>query len=241
MKLPLSNRLLACCQFVRPGDRVADIGCDHGYLGIHLLRQGIAGAVIAADVHEMPLNSACRNAVKYGVADQMRFFLSDGLGNIPRDFDVAVCAGMGADTIISILEAAPWLQGSSRRLILQCQSKRPQLRAYLHSHGFTISREILAQDGKFIYPVMEVLCRPASDPWRNLSVPGSAGQRLSPAPGLSASGDPGSGADPGRAAPGRGRNIPGVGGASGTAVSVEGYHMTTVADVLTYVETHAPR
>ena len=160
MKLPLSNRLLACCQFVRPGDRVADIGCDHGYLGIHLLRQGIAGAVIAADVHEMPLNSACRNAVKYGVADQMRFFLSDGLGNIPRDFDVAVCAGMGADTIISILEAAPWLQGSSRRLILQCQSKRPQLRAYLHSHGFTISREILAQDGKFIYPVMEVLCRP---------------------------------------------------------------------------------
>ena len=36
MKLPLSNRLLTCCQFVRPGDRVADIGCDHGYLGIHL-------------------------------------------------------------------------------------------------------------------------------------------------------------------------------------------------------------
>ena len=42
MKIPLSARLEACCRFVNPGDRVADIGCDHGYLGIHLLKNGIA-------------------------------------------------------------------------------------------------------------------------------------------------------------------------------------------------------
>ena len=34
MKLPISDRLLACAAFVAPGDRVADIGCDHGYLSI---------------------------------------------------------------------------------------------------------------------------------------------------------------------------------------------------------------
>ena len=34
VKIPLSNRLLACCGYVKPGDRVADVGCDHGYLGI---------------------------------------------------------------------------------------------------------------------------------------------------------------------------------------------------------------
>ena len=38
--IPLSKRLEAACRFVNPGDRVADIGCDHGYLGIHLLQQG---------------------------------------------------------------------------------------------------------------------------------------------------------------------------------------------------------
>ena len=47
MKLPVSNRLQACCQFVRPGERVADVGCDHGYLAIHLLKSGIASSVIA--------------------------------------------------------------------------------------------------------------------------------------------------------------------------------------------------
>ena len=164
MKLPLSNRLLACCQFVRPGDRVADVGCDHGYLGIHLLQQGIASSVIASDVKEGPLHGAVLNARKYGVGERISFYLSDGVRQIPRDFDCVVCAGMGADTMISILEAAPWLRDGKYRLILQCQSKRPALRAYLAQAGFSITRETLARDGKFIYPVMEVSYGPSPLP-----------------------------------------------------------------------------
>ena len=160
MKLPLSNRLLACCGFVRRGDRVADIGCDHGYLGIHLLTSGIARSIIASDVAEGPLQSAMRNAHKYGVKNKMTFYLSDGVRNIPRDFDCLVCAGMGADTMMSILDAAPWLKNAQYRLILQCQSKRPELRKYLYANDFAIRRETLAQDGKFIYPVMEVVYAP---------------------------------------------------------------------------------
>ena len=161
MKIPLSNRLLACCGFVRPGDRVADVGCDHGYLSIYLLTQGVASSAIASDVNEQPLQSALRNAHKFGVADKISFYLSDGLWNIPRDFDVMVCAGMGADTMISILEAAPWLKAGDYRLVLQCQSKRPELRRWLYENGFSITRETLAQDGRFIYPIMEVIPVPA--------------------------------------------------------------------------------
>ena len=117
MKIPLSNRLLACCGYVKPGDRVADVGCDHGYLGIYLLKNGIAGAVIASDVREMPLQSAIRNAEKFGVKERMAFCLSDGIRNVPREFDCMVCAGMGADTMISILDAAPWLKGRRLGLI----------------------------------------------------------------------------------------------------------------------------
>ena len=160
MKIPLSNRLLACCGYVKPGDRVADVGCDHGYLGIYLLKNGIAGAVIASDVREMPLQSAIRNAEKFGVKERMAFCLSDGIRNVPREFDCMVCAGMGADTMMSILDAAPWLKSERYRLILQCQSKRPELRRYLYRQGYAIRRETLAKDGKFIYPVMEVVYAP---------------------------------------------------------------------------------
>ena len=173
MKLPLSNRLLACCSFVRLHDRVADVGCDHGYLGIHLLQSGIASSVIAADINEMPLQSAKENAVKFGVQDRISFYRSDGVRQLPRDFDCMVCAGMGADTMISILDAAPWLQSSRFRLILQCQSKRPELRRYLAARGFSISRETLAKDGKFIYPIMEVRYAPgeAPAPWEYYITP----------------------------------------------------------------------
>ena len=161
MKLPLSTRLLACCRFVNPGDRVADIGCDHGYLGIHLLQTGIAASMIEADINEGPLDAARRNAAKYGVKDKMTFHLSDGLQSIPRDFDCMVCAGMGADTIMSIIHhSAGWLKDSKYRLILQCQSKRPELRQWLYDEGFRINRETLAKDGKFVYSIMEVVFDP---------------------------------------------------------------------------------
>ena len=160
MKIPLSARLLACCNFVTPGDRVADVGCDHGYLGIYLLKNGIASSVIESDVNAMPLESAKANAAKFGTLDKTTFCLSDGVQDIPQDFDALVCAGMGADTIISILDSAPWLQTSRYRLILQCQSKRPELRKWLSDNGFHIRRETLAKDGKFVYSIMEVVYNP---------------------------------------------------------------------------------
>jgi tRNA (adenine22-N1)-methyltransferase len=160
MKIPLSTRLLACAGFVNKGDRVADIGCDHGYLSIHLLTNGIAKSCIASDVAEGPLQSAMRNARKFGVQENISFYLSDGVRSIPRDFNTLVCAGMGGDTMIHILESAPWLRDEKYRLILQCQSKRPELRKWLYDHGFAIRRETLAKDGKFCYPVMEIVYAP---------------------------------------------------------------------------------
>ena len=162
MNIPISPRLLACARLVRPGDRVADIGCDHGYLSIYLLKNGIARSCIAADIKKMPLQSAMRNAEKFGIREKIQFFLADGVQGIPRDFDCMVCAGMGGDTMISILQAAPWLQNPQYRLILQCQSKTPLLRQYLSDSGWHIARENLVRDGKFLYTVMEILWQPES-------------------------------------------------------------------------------
>ena len=163
MIIPLSNRLLECCRFVHPGDRVADIGCDHGYLGIYLLKNQIASHVIAADINEGPLNAAVFNSEKYGVRDRIQFYLSDGVKSIPREFDTMVCAGMGGDTMISILDAAPWLKEGNYRLILQCQSKRPELRKYLGENGWFIQNETVLKDGKFLYTIMEVVFRPGME------------------------------------------------------------------------------
>ncbi len=160
MKLPISQRLLSCCDYVNQNDRVADIGCDHGYLSIHLLTKGIARSVIASDINEMPLQSAVRNAEKYGVRDKVAFYLSDGVSELPRDFDTLICAGMGGDTMMDILTAAPWLKDPKYRLVLQCQSKRPELRKFLYGNGWYIRRASLVKEGHFYYPIEEVIYEP---------------------------------------------------------------------------------
>ncbi len=158
MNIPLSPRLRACCNFITPGHRVADVGTDHGYLGIWLLKQGICPSVIASDIGEGPLSAAKANAQRFGLGDKMQFCLSDGAQSIPRDFDTLVIAGMGAQTMIHILDNAPWLAG--RTLVLQPQNKAHLLRAWLSQQGWRICREQLVRDGRFLYAVMEVKYEP---------------------------------------------------------------------------------
>ena len=102
MKIPISKRLLCCAGFVEPGARVADIGTDHGYLGIYLLKNGIARQVTACDLRPLPLRNAQENAERFGVGAQMEFLLSDGLERVTPDrIDTVVCAGMGGDLIVA--------------------------------------------------------------------------------------------------------------------------------------------
>lgn len=108
MKVPISNRLLLCAEFVPRGTRAADIGTDHGYLAVYLLREGICPFVTAADLREQPLQKARENAARFGVSENMQFFLSDGLQSIPPGAaDTIIMAGMGGDLMVRILEAAP--------------------------------------------------------------------------------------------------------------------------------------
>ena len=152
MNLPISKRLLCCASLVPEGARVADIGCDHGYLGIHLLTQGIARYVAASDLRPLPLQTAKDNAAAFGTADRMDFFVADGLSAIaPGSVDTNVCAGMGGDNIADILDAAPWVRSPGCTLILQPNTSGNHLRQYLGDQGISIRREVLVKDGNFLY------------------------------------------------------------------------------------------
>ena len=157
MKLPISKRLLCCASMVQPGSRVADIGTDHGYLGIYLLQSGAARHVIACDLRKDPLENARRNAKLFGVDGKMELRLSDGLEKIrPDEVDTVVMAGMGGDLIQKILSQCPWRKREGLQFILQPQSAGNVLRRWLCEDGFEIQREEPVQDGHFLYTVMDI-------------------------------------------------------------------------------------
>lgn len=155
--MKLSDRLLACAELVNKGNAVVDVGTDHGYLPIYLLQNSIASSVIASDLREKPLLSAKNNADKYGVHDNILFMLSDGLKSIPTDqIRTIICAGMGGTLIQTILLNAKETWNPEYQFILQPQSDVSQLREFLWTNGFTIIREKLAMDNRFVYSVMDV-------------------------------------------------------------------------------------
>ncbi len=157
--MKLSNRLLTCAQLVRPESRAVDVGADHGHLAIYLLAEDICAHVIASDLREGPLSAAKRNAAEAGISQNMDFCLSDGLQNVPMEgVDTVICAGMGGDTIRSILDGAKAHWNPGIQWVLQPQADVPELRRYLYDHGFQILREVMARDGGFVYTIMEVRC-----------------------------------------------------------------------------------
>ena len=145
--MKLSNRLYACASLVKSGSTAADVGTDHGHLPIYLLSRGICSHVIAGDLRPKPLQAARDNAAEAGVADHITFCLSDGLCSVPLE---------GGDTIQSILLGTPEIWRPGVQFILQPQAAVAELRGFLSEHGFRIEQEIFAQDGAFVYTIMEV-------------------------------------------------------------------------------------
>ena len=158
MRAPIGVRLRACADLIPACETVADVGTDHGYLGVFLLQSGVCRRVLASDLREKPLAKARENAARFGVSDRMELLRSDGFeAHCPGSFQTAVLAGMGGDLIARILERAPWLRDPAYTLILQPQSAANDLRRWLGEHGYEIRRECLVRDGGFLYSVLSVI------------------------------------------------------------------------------------
>ena len=152
--LQLAPRLQLLADLVPQGAHLADIGTDHGYLPVWLLQQGRISSAIAADIGAGPLEHARRTAREYDVYG-LAFRLCDGLSAIaPDEADTLVIAGMGGETIIHILESAPWTRGCT--LLLQPQTKIELLRAWLREHGYAADAERLVEDKGKLYLVLSV-------------------------------------------------------------------------------------
>ena len=152
----LDRRLQTCASMVRENHVLADIGTDHAYLPIWLVKKEVIKKAIASDINMGPLQKAAFNIRRYNVGKQVDARLSDGLELIfPNEADDIVIAGMGGELIADIIEKAPWLKDAQKHLILQPMTSAPELRTYLSEHGFAVKQEQAVQDGDHIYTVMQ--------------------------------------------------------------------------------------
>ena len=146
--MELSIRLKTVAEAVTKGNRVADVGTDHGYVPIYLVKNNLSPAGIAMDVNKGPLSTQ-EHIREEKLGGKIATRLGNGLAPLePGETDTVIIAGMGGDLICKILKAKPEFLIEGKEFILQPQTNGSRCRL-LKEYRYQIEKEwFLKEDGK---------------------------------------------------------------------------------------------
>lgn len=154
-KNSLNPRLRKIAGLVPQNRCTADIGTDHAYIPIVLVKDGTAKCAIASDIKKGPLMRAHENICKNNLSNLIETRLGAGLETLsPGDAEVIIIAGMGGILIGDILESSREVTGSAKLLILQPMTAVPELREYLTENGYEITAEYLEAEEEKLYNII---------------------------------------------------------------------------------------
>lgn len=142
--------------------RVADIGTDHGYLAIELVKSGRASFAVASDKNPMPLDVAKKNISAASLNNFIEVRLGDGLKVLREgEVDTICVAGMGGALIAEILNDSPQILKSVQKLIIQPMNATEKILSWLKNNSWYIADIDLAEVGGIIYEIISAVKNPA--------------------------------------------------------------------------------
>ena len=149
--MELSKRLNWILEKVDKCETIIDVGTDHGYIPIKLIKDNIASRVIASDINKEPLEKARINASLDGVIEKVDLRLGGGLKTLKsKEVQGIIIAGMGGNLIRDILEADLDKVKDVDYLVLQPAQNPEVLREYLYTHEYEIiDEDICLDEGKY--------------------------------------------------------------------------------------------
>lgn len=152
----MNNRRLNRIAELFDQEYIIDVGSDHGYLPLHLLKNKKVSEANIVEVNKGPLENAQKNTERFALDEYVTFTLSDGLMNYTNEIKPntgIVVAGMGGNLISQIIEASlsKFKQG---KLFLQPNNNEGKLRKYLVDNGFEIEFNDLVQDDGIYYEIL---------------------------------------------------------------------------------------
>lgn len=149
-------RLERVAAHVPAGARLADIGSDHGYLPVALLRRGAITAAVAGEVALTPFQAAQRTVRENGLEAHISVRHADGLAAIEAADGITAISlcGMGGETMRDILQAGKQRLSGQERLVLQPNGGEQPLRQWLMDNGYQILCEEVLRENRFDYEII---------------------------------------------------------------------------------------
>lgn len=153
----MNLRLSTLAQMVDQGGRIADIGTDHAYLPIQLVKEGKVDYAIASDVAAGPLENAEKDIVTAGLKNKIETRMGSGLETISKEdrIDTVVIAGMGGKLMTNILNKAWSKNFHFVTLILEPNVGEPGVREWLSAHKYQIINEKIIAEAGHIYELIK--------------------------------------------------------------------------------------
>lgn len=153
----LDTRLFAAAELLGTGNTLADIGSDHAFLPIYMLKnQSIAHAIIT-DINDMPLKNSMDHVNQYRMQNYCEFRKGSGLEIIKDgDADLISICGMGGDLIATIIKNGIDTAKSAEKLVLQPMTNHALLRKNITEMGFRIIDEKMIRDRHLFYQIFSV-------------------------------------------------------------------------------------
>ncbi|MDZ4991773.1 SAM-dependent methyltransferase [Clostridium perfringens] len=155
--MELSKRLKRIAEHVDKCESVADIGTDHGYIPIYLVKEGICEKAIASDINKGPIEKAKVNVTFEGVSDKVKCLLGPGLNPLKvGEVNGVILAGMGGNLTRDILLADMPKVKKYDFLVLQPAQNPEVLREFLYKNNYKILDEDLIKDEGRFYELFKV-------------------------------------------------------------------------------------
>ena len=147
--MAISKRLKAIAKYTNGFESLADIACDHGYLGIYAVENYGLKKVLLTDINPMPLASAEKNCRLKGLTDIISLKLGDGLNPLTEDYDVISISGIGGILMRDILSKDLSKIKNAKRLILCPNTDLYEVRKFLNDNLFIIEEEDILFEHKY--------------------------------------------------------------------------------------------
>ncbi len=153
--MKINDRLKAIGDLVDANSFCLDIGCDHAFLDIYLVKKNKNIKAVASDIAEGPVKIAKENIKREGLESKIEVRLGDGLDTYSDEIDTIIISGLGGRNMIGMFKRNMRVLKKVDTIILSPNNYQVDVKKFLTRFGFYIDDEELVRDKKYIYQIIK--------------------------------------------------------------------------------------
>ena len=153
--MKINDRLKHIGDLVEANSFCLDVGCDHAFLDIYLVKQNKNIKAIASDIAEGPVKQARENIKREGLEKKIEVRQGNGVDTYSDEVNTVIISGMGGRNMIGIFKNNMKVLKKIDTIIVSPNNYQIDVKKFLTKNGFYIDDEGLVKDKKFIYQIIK--------------------------------------------------------------------------------------